>query len=113
MGRGDACPHAAESSRLGWSSSAATIDASRLTIPGAVQSFVLPASYITGFANHLKVIPNWLPTYGNNTVSRNLYIDVRVAKGADASLSSGYANRVNVHEVNATMVGGCAHCSGT
>ncbi|GLC52338.1 hypothetical protein PLESTB_000618100 [Pleodorina starrii] len=107
MGRGDACPSVAETSRMGWATPAAgggAIDSSVLSQTGSAFSFVLPASYMTGNGNYLRVIPNWLPDYTNILTAKNLYIGVRVAQGADSALSATYAPRVNVHEVNATMV---------
>ncbi|GIL73925.1 hypothetical protein Vretimale_5124 [Volvox reticuliferus] len=110
MGRGDACPNAAELSRLGWATDAANgggeINTGVLTTPGKYVTWTLPATYVTGDNNYLRVLPNWLPTYGNTTFAKNLYIALRVPKGGDASMSSTYSNRVHVHEVNATMENG-------
>ncbi|GIM11522.1 hypothetical protein Vretimale_14998, partial [Volvox reticuliferus] len=110
MGRGDACPNAAEISRLGWATPAyggAAIDSSVLTQPGVSRSFSLPATYITGDGNYLRVLPDWLPTYSlDSSVAKNLYLAVRVPKASDALLGSQYANKLNMHEVNATMDNG-------
>ncbi|GIL73950.1 hypothetical protein Vretifemale_3946, partial [Volvox reticuliferus] len=109
MGRGDACPNAAELSRLGWATAAnggGEINTGVLTAPGTYVTWTLPATYITGDNNYLRVLPNWLPTYANNTFAKNLYIALRAPKGGDASMSSTYSNRVHVHEVNATMDNG-------
>ncbi|GIM06090.1 hypothetical protein Vretimale_10504 [Volvox reticuliferus] len=106
MGRGNVCLSASESSYMGWSSAAEggdAIDSSILTQPGATLSFVLPATYITGDGNFLRVKPDWLSTYGNASAAKNLYIAVRVNKGGDLRLDTMYANRVHVHEVNATL----------
>ncbi|GIL42386.1 hypothetical protein Vafri_362 [Volvox africanus] len=110
MGRGDSCPNAAELSRLGWATAAAAgggdVNMGKLSAPGTYVNWTLPATYITGENNYLRVIPNWMPTYTNNTVSMNLYIALRVPKKGDAGMSSTYSNRVHVHEVNATMDNG-------
>ncbi|GIL49805.1 hypothetical protein Vafri_6122 [Volvox africanus] len=47
-----------------------------------------------------------MPTYGNNTLAKHLYIALRVPKAGDVGMSSTYSNRVHVHEVNATMDNG-------
>ncbi|GLI63048.1 hypothetical protein VaNZ11_005763 [Volvox africanus] len=109
MGRGDSCPNAAELSRLGWATAAAggdEINTGVLTAPGTFVTWTLPATYITGDNSYLRVIPNWMPTYGNNTLEKNLYIALRVPKAGDAGMSSTYSNRVHIHEVNATMDNG-------
>ncbi|GLC58652.1 hypothetical protein PLESTB_001384500 [Pleodorina starrii] len=103
MGRGNACPNAAETSRLGWSTSApggGSINAAVLP-PGTPRTYFLPATYLTGDGTFLRVQPDWMAGYGST--GKNLYIAVRVPKGADAAINANYANRVNVHEVNATM----------
>ncbi|GLC67891.1 hypothetical protein PLESTF_000619900 [Pleodorina starrii] len=105
MGRGDACPNAAEISRMGWATPVEggdPLDGSAL-LPGVAKSFVLPATYLTGDNNYLRVLPDWLPTYSQPSLARNIYIAVRVAKGGDAALGAAYASKVNVHEVNAIM----------
>ncbi|EFJ50633.1 metalloproteinase, extracellular matrix glycoprotein VMP8 [Volvox carteri f. nagariensis] len=109
MGRGDACPNAAEISRMGWATPAPGGGAisSASFAPGSALAFVLPATYLTGDGNYLRVVPDWLPTYNNNnTLAKNLYIAVRVANGPDAGLSAAYAPMMHVHEVNATMDNG-------
>lgn len=113
MGLGDACPNAAEASRMGWATPAVGGDAitSRvLTGIGAPVSFTLPAAYLSGNGNFLRLLPDWLSSYANGAAAKNLYINVRVAKGPDAGLTSDYAPRVHVHEVNATMVGAPPFC---
>ncbi|GLI61719.1 hypothetical protein VaNZ11_004200 [Volvox africanus] len=109
MGRGDSCPNAAELSRLGWATAATAggdINTGVLTAPGTYMTWTLPATYITGDSNYLRVIPNWLPTYTNNTLAKHLYIALRVPKAGDAGMGSTYSNRVHVHEANATMDNG-------
>ncbi|EFJ40266.1 hypothetical protein VOLCADRAFT_69765 [Volvox carteri f. nagariensis] len=108
MGRGNACPNSAEISRMGWATPAVGGDQlnSSALPPGTTKSFVLPATYLTGSNNYLRVIPDWLPTYTNFSLGRNLYIAVRVAKSGDASLISTYASKVNIHEVNAVLDNG-------
>ena len=106
MGRGDACPNAAEISRLGWATPVANggaLDSSAMTA-GLAVSFLLPATYLTDNGNYLRVVPNWLSSYTSPALAKNLYLAVRVPKVGDASLGTGYAYKVNVHEVNATMV---------
>ncbi|GIL93760.1 hypothetical protein Vretimale_65, partial [Volvox reticuliferus] len=103
MGSGEACPSAAETSRLGWATPAATINSTILPTTGTWRSFTLPASYLSGRANHLRLTPNWLTTYNSSAEGKNLYIDVRVAKGGDETLGSLYAPKLNVHEVNAEL----------
>lgn len=107
MGEGDACPNAAEISRMHWAVPVAGGgDLNRTTLaPGIARTFILPATYLTGNGNYLRVLPNWLPTYNDTTVdSKNLYIAVRVAKGGDAGLQASYAGQINVHEVIAMAV---------
>jgi hypothetical protein len=106
MGRGDACLNAPEIARMGWATPAVggdRLDLSSLQ-PGSAKLFTLPATYLTGNNNYLRLLPNWLPTYSAMATGRNLYIAVRVAKNGDAALGSEYAGKVNVHEVNAVMV---------
>ncbi len=115
MGRGDACPNSAEASRLGWSTpavggegiNAATLAVSTPARPRAL-SFTLPATYLTGDNNYIRLVPDWLASYNDPAASKNLYIAFRVPKVGDSSLGGIYANRLNVHEVNATMVSGLA-----
>ncbi|GLC57279.1 hypothetical protein PLESTB_001207100 [Pleodorina starrii] len=106
MGNADACPTAPELSRLGWAAPAANsegaLNASTLPV-GIARRWYLPATYLTGAGNHLRIRPTWLPTYGNVLQAKNLFIAVRVAKVGDAALSSSYASQVNVHEANATI----------
>ncbi|EFJ48367.1 metalloproteinase, extracellular matrix glycoprotein VMP22 [Volvox carteri f. nagariensis] len=109
MGRGDACPNAAEISRMGWATPAVGGDQlnSSALLPGTARTFTLPATYLTGNNNYVRVTPDWLPVYNNTLTGRNLYIAVRVAKNVDAGLSNTiYASKVNIHEVNATMDNG-------
>ncbi|EFJ48366.1 metalloproteinase, extracellular matrix glycoprotein VMP21, partial [Volvox carteri f. nagariensis] len=109
MGRGDACPNAAEISRMGWATPAVGGDQlnSSALLPGTARTFTLPATYLTGNNNYLRVTPDWLPVYNNTLMGRNLYIAVRVAKNVDSGLSNTiYASKVNIHEVNATMDNG-------
>ncbi|EFJ50783.1 metalloproteinase, extracellular matrix glycoprotein VMP11, partial [Volvox carteri f. nagariensis] len=110
MGRGEACPNAAEISRMGWSSPATggdAIDSTALPQAGTVRSFALPATYLTSTGNFLRVMPDWLPSYYTNpAIAKNLYIAVRVAKGPDAGLLAPFASTVHVHEANATMDNG-------
>ncbi|EFJ50634.1 metalloproteinase, extracellular matrix glycoprotein VMP9 [Volvox carteri f. nagariensis] len=105
MGRGNACPNAAEISRMGWAIPAPGGGAisSASFAPGSALAFVLPATYLTGDGNYLRVVPDWLPTYTDSTLAKNLYIAVRVANGSSANLVASFAPKVNVHEVNATM----------
>ncbi|EFJ42791.1 metalloproteinase, extracellular matrix glycoprotein VMP14, partial [Volvox carteri f. nagariensis] len=105
MGRGDACPNAAELAYLGWATPAPggdRIDSKALPV-GTSRTFNMPATYLSPNGSYLRVVPDWLPTYGNPSAARNLYMAVRVRKGGDTLLGSLYANKVNIHEVNATM----------
>lgn len=109
MGSGKACPNAAELSRLGWAIPAVggdALDAAALA-PGVLRTFILPATYLTGNGSYLRVTPNWINLYPEES-SKNLYIAVRVAKAADANLSAGYAGKANVHEVLAIGVSSVA-----
>ncbi|GIL87283.1 hypothetical protein Vretimale_1768 [Volvox reticuliferus] len=103
MGRGEACPNAAEISRMGWATAAVggnQLDKDSL-LPGSVKTFILPATYLTGNNNYLRVQTNWLPTYSNLSLGRNLYMAVRVNKSGDAALGAEFAFKINVHEVYA------------
>lgn len=106
MGRGDACPNAAEISRMGWATPAVgggQLNSSALPV-GNPRTFTLPATYLTGSGSYLRLLPDWLPNYGDSSSGRNLYIAVRVAKGGDAGLDGSLASMVHVHEVVAVMV---------
>ncbi|EFJ42794.1 metalloproteinase, extracellular matrix glycoprotein VMP12 [Volvox carteri f. nagariensis] len=105
MGRGDACPNAAELAYLGWATPAPGGDRidSKTLRPGTGLTFSLPATYLSPEGNYLRVVPDWLPSYKNSSQAKNLYIAVRVNKSGDGSLISLYSNKLNLHEVNATM----------
>ncbi|EFJ46908.1 metalloproteinase, extracellular matrix glycoprotein VMP6 [Volvox carteri f. nagariensis] len=105
MGRGDVCLTAPELAYLGWATPAPggdRIDSSRLRVRTTL-SFSLPATYLSPDGNYLRVVPDWLPSYSEPTVGKNLYIAVRVNKGGDALLGTFYANKVNIHELNASL----------
>ncbi|EFJ43600.1 LOW QUALITY PROTEIN: metalloproteinase, extracellular matrix glycoprotein VMP29, partial [Volvox carteri f. nagariensis] len=108
MGRGNACPNAAEISRMGWATPAVGGDQlnSSALLPGTTKTFVLPATYLTGSNNYLRVTPDWLSMYNDSKSALNLYMAVRVAREGDAGLGQSYASKVNIHEVNATMDNG-------
>ncbi|KAG2449108.1 hypothetical protein HYH02_005856 [Chlamydomonas schloesseri] len=100
MGRGNACPNAAELSYMKWASpvtGGSALNASLLPLGQAV-TFNLPATYLTGTGNFLRVVPDWIPNY-----AYNVYIAVRANKVGDSSLGNGYANRINMHYLNATL----------
>ncbi|KAG2489290.1 hypothetical protein HYH03_012122 [Edaphochlamys debaryana] len=120
MGLGDACPSSAETShvKLGWSSPAVSINTgasgaglTSAALPlGAVVAFNLPATYVSGLGNHIRVVPDWLWLPNSPTSSAtNLYIDLRVAKQytANAQINSHaadgpdyvYADKFNIHTV--------------
>lgn len=106
MGQGEVCPNAAEISRLQWVTPAArggNIN-SQVLARGAILSFTLPATYLAATGNHLRITPDWLQTYSNGVIGKNLYIALRVAKRGDTALGDSYAGRVNIHEVNAFWV---------
>ncbi|KAG2444614.1 hypothetical protein HXX76_001358 [Chlamydomonas incerta] len=101
MGMGRACLNVAELSRMGWASPAAggaAVGQSALPIAQGV-TFNLPATYLTGTGAYVRVTPNWLTSYTDVTLGKNLYISVRVNKVGDSLLGSTYANRVHVHSV--------------
>ncbi|GIL48937.1 hypothetical protein Vafri_5429 [Volvox africanus] len=103
MGRGFGCPNAAEASRLGWSTpvaNGAELSESSLP-PGIARTFILPATYLTGEGNYVRIKTNWMPNY--SLMGKNLFVSVRVSKGPDSGLTGYWANRVHIHEVNATM----------
>ncbi|GIL54187.1 hypothetical protein Vafri_9712 [Volvox africanus] len=108
MGRGEACPNAAEISRLGWATPAEGAEAinSAVLRAGTPRTFVLPATYLTGDNNYLRVTPDWMASYKSAVSAKNLYLAVRVAVAGDSLLDPYYASKVNVHEVNATMDNG-------
>lgn len=108
MGRGDACPNSAEISRLGWSTPAEGGDniSSLVLATGSTRTFTLPATYLSPTGNYLRIVPDWVANYSEITIGKNLYVALRMAKGGDASLGSFYAGKVNIHEVNATLVSG-------
>ncbi|EFJ42899.1 hypothetical protein VOLCADRAFT_66482, partial [Volvox carteri f. nagariensis] len=106
MGRGNACPNAPELARLGWATpvnGGARVDSKALPA-GTVLSFNLPATHLTPNGTYIRVVPDWMPMYSDPSLAKNLYISVRVNKSGDAELTgSAYRNKVNVHELNATM----------
>ncbi|KAG2444615.1 hypothetical protein HXX76_001359 [Chlamydomonas incerta] len=100
MGRGNACPNAAELSYMKWATpvtGGSALNASLLPVGQAV-TFNLPATYLTGTGNFLRVVPDWIPT-----AVYNVYIAVRVNKIGDSTLANGYPNRLNMHYLNATL----------
>ncbi|KAG2489293.1 hypothetical protein HYH03_012125 [Edaphochlamys debaryana] len=120
MGLGDACPSSAETShvKLGWSSPAVSINTgasggglTSAALPlGGLVAFNLPATYVSGLGNHIRIVPDWLWLPNSPTSSAtNLYIDLRVAKQytADAQINSHaadgpdyvYADKFNIHTV--------------
>ncbi|EFJ45612.1 metalloproteinase, extracellular matrix glycoprotein VMP26 [Volvox carteri f. nagariensis] len=106
MGRGDACPNTAEIAYMGWATPAEggeRLDSSMLA-PGKTLSFTMPATYLTGSNNHLRVLPDWLlSTYSDASRGKNLYVAVRVAKNADAALGPEFSSKISIHEVNAAI----------
>ncbi|GIL69074.1 hypothetical protein Vretimale_17354 [Volvox reticuliferus] len=103
MGRGLACPNAAEASRLGWSTPAVnggSLNSASLPL-GVPRTFILPATYMTGEGNYIRIQPDWMSNYP--TAGKNLYVALRLAKGPDTGLTGTWGNRLHVHEVNATM----------
>ncbi|EFJ45731.1 metalloproteinase, extracellular matrix glycoprotein VMP39, partial [Volvox carteri f. nagariensis] len=103
MGRGSACPNAAEASRMGWITSipnAGALNSGSLPIATG-RTFILPATYLTSEGVFIRIQPDWVTNYG--ATGKNLYMAVRVPKGADTTINLNYANRLNIHEVNATM----------
>ncbi|EFJ42792.1 metalloproteinase, extracellular matrix glycoprotein VMP13 [Volvox carteri f. nagariensis] len=105
MGRGDVCLNAPEMAYMGWATPApggGSINSNALPV-GMTLTFNLPATYLTPEGNYLRVIPDWLPSYNTSTQAKNLYIALRASKGADSALTSFYASKLNIHEVNAKM----------
>ncbi|EFJ42847.1 hypothetical protein VOLCADRAFT_41285, partial [Volvox carteri f. nagariensis] len=105
MGRGDVCLNAPELAYLGWATPAPGgdhIDSEVLPV-GTSITFSLPATYLSSNGSYLRVIPDWLPSYNNISSGKNLYISVRVDKDGDALLQPVFANKVNVHELNASL----------
>lgn len=104
MGRGNACPNAPELARMSWATAAPNgnaVNSMSLAI-GVARSFILPATYLTGDGVYVRIQADWLINYP--IIGKNLYLAVRVAKGSDTTINANYASRVNIHEVNATMV---------
>eukprot|EP00198_Chlamydomonas_reinhardtii_P000658 XP_001689993.1 metalloproteinase of VMP family [Chlamydomonas reinhardtii] len=100
MGRGNSCPNAPELSYMKWATpvtGGSALNASLLPVGQAV-TFNLPATYLTGTGNFLRVVPDWIPNY-----LYNVYIAVRANKIGDSALGNGYANRINVHYLNASL----------
>ncbi|EFJ42793.1 metalloproteinase, extracellular matrix glycoprotein VMP15, partial [Volvox carteri f. nagariensis] len=106
MGSGVACPNAPELAYLDWATPAPGGDRidSNLLPAGTALTFSLPATYLSPDGNYLRIVPDWLPSYRTNVDAKNLYIAVRVNKGGDSSMTLYYANKLNIHEVNAIMV---------
>ncbi|KAG2483493.1 hypothetical protein HYH03_017675 [Edaphochlamys debaryana] len=104
MGRGNACPNAPELYRMGWASAVSGGEGlnSAALAAASPRIFTLGATYLTGNGAFVRVVPNWLSSYSNVNLAKNLYIGVRAAKAGDAQLGGSYAGLVNVHEINAT-----------
>ncbi|EFJ42850.1 hypothetical protein VOLCADRAFT_66631, partial [Volvox carteri f. nagariensis] len=105
MGTGNTCLNAPEMAYMGWATPApggGRIDSEALPV-GTALTFSLPATYLSPEENYIRVAPDWLTSYRSSSVATNLYIAVRVNKSGDALLPSFYANKVNIHEVNASL----------
>ncbi|GIL93756.1 hypothetical protein Vretimale_65, partial [Volvox reticuliferus] len=120
MGGGVACPNAAESSRLGWTTPVLNGEAinSASLLPGAVVTYTVASARISGDGSFLRVMPDWLPNYYedpneffllNTAAARNLYIEFRAAGYYPEALGEAYAPKINVYEVNAIMDNGYLH----
>ncbi|KAG2450585.1 hypothetical protein HYH02_004425 [Chlamydomonas schloesseri] len=84
MGRGDSCPNAAEISFMKWARPAVSVysptgpsagvsglELNQASLPvGRPLLFNMPATYMTGAGNYIRVAPNWL----GSSYTTNLYI---------------------------------------
>ncbi|KAG2437966.1 hypothetical protein HXX76_005581 [Chlamydomonas incerta] len=119
MGRGDSCPNAAEISALKWARPAVSVssptgpvagvsgfDLNQVSLPlGKALLFNMPATYMTGAGNYIRVTPNWLGA----AYTLNLYMALRVGKNADAGMGASkyglsyYSQKINIHTVDAAI----------
>ncbi|PNW71387.1 hypothetical protein CHLRE_16g652200v5 [Chlamydomonas reinhardtii] len=103
MGTGTACPASTETSLLGWSSPVEGGNLNSTTLPtgpAASGPFVLPATYLTGLGNYVRVQPDWLPYYNNAQYGFNLYMEVRVRANGDDMMDPVYDHKLIIHEVS-------------
>ncbi|KAG2441654.1 hypothetical protein HXX76_003272 [Chlamydomonas incerta] len=102
MGTGTACPASTETSLVGWSS---PVSGGDLNSTGVKQGpefngpFVLPATYLTGLGNYIRVQPNWVPYYNDSRYGFNLYMEVRVRGNGDDMMDPMYDHKLIIHEV--------------
>ncbi|KAG2483496.1 hypothetical protein HYH03_017678 [Edaphochlamys debaryana] len=84
MGRGWACPSAAELRYLGWATAVAGGDSLNQTGLAArtANTYILPAISLTGMGNFIRIKPDWLGAGW----TKNIYLSVRVPEYGDALL---------------------------
>ncbi|KAG2494032.1 hypothetical protein HYH03_007679 [Edaphochlamys debaryana] len=115
MGSGDSCPGAAEMAWLGWASpavGAGGLNSAAMPAGRPTATWNLPASYLTGVGNYIRLVPDWVPTYvsnynldeGDPGVSRNVYLYVKVPGSyADSWLDPRHHYKLLVHDVVAFL----------
>ncbi|KXZ45357.1 hypothetical protein GPECTOR_55g263 [Gonium pectorale] len=99
MGLGSSCPSAPELYRLGWATPADTLSGGSLPEGGVYREYRLPATHLTGRANMLRVLPDWLGSGYN----KNMYFALRQRAGGDWQLQDEFNNKVNVHVADSSV----------
>ncbi|KAG2454073.1 hypothetical protein HYH02_001113 [Chlamydomonas schloesseri] len=106
MGTGTACPSTPEMNWLGWASpvqGGEGLDSAAL-VPGAsIGPYTIPATWVTGLGNFVRVKTNWASWYTNQQYGMNLYFELRQAVNGDVNLDPLYAGKIVVHEILAYM----------
>ncbi|KAG2482484.1 hypothetical protein HYH03_018591 [Edaphochlamys debaryana] len=103
---GDACPGAAEMAWLGWASPAAGaggLNSAAMPSGRPTVTWDLPATYLTGVGNYIRLVPDWMPSYTSNynlneadpAVARNVYLHVRAPGKADSFIDPLHAYKDN------------------
>ncbi|KAG2442178.1 hypothetical protein HYH02_009666 [Chlamydomonas schloesseri] len=72
--------------------------------PGAVRSFNLPASYLTGTGSFIKIKTDWTSFYNDPTYGKNVYVSVRavINNAFPTDTSDPYLNYLMVVAPNTT-----------
>ncbi|KAG2439764.1 hypothetical protein HYH02_010641 [Chlamydomonas schloesseri] len=106
MGSGTACPSTPEQRWLGWASpvmGGEGLDSTTLPPATTVGPYTIPATWVTGLGNHVRVRTNWSSWYNKTDYGMNLYFELRQSVNSDSSIDIAYSNKIVVHEIKAYM----------